>query len=134
VTTAFRPQLLIDAGGLATSLESVRGQRVLAFCGIGNPDGFQRTLAAIDHRLASVELLSFPDHHHYGEADLQRVANSARSSKARFLLTTEKDLVKLPESIAGVPVRAVRIGLEIADGSDVLCNAIDGAMPRRAAA
>lgn len=134
VTTAFRPQALVDAQGTATSLRSIHEQRILAFCGIGNPDGFRGTLAAIDPRLANVEPVSFPDHHHYGEADLQRIANSARSTKAQLLLTTEKDLVKLSESIAGVPVRAVRIGLEITDGAPLLCDSIDCAMSQRAAA
>jgi tetraacyldisaccharide 4'-kinase len=134
VLSEFRPQSLVDAAGAATSLESVCGRRVLAFCGIGNPDGFRRTLATIDSRLANPALLAFPDHHHYRDADRQRIADLAQSTGAELLLTTEKDLVKLPESIGGVPVRAVRIGLTIADGAARLCNSLDSVIQQRAAA
>jgi tetraacyldisaccharide 4'-kinase len=45
------------------ALGSLAGQRVLAFCGIGNPAGFRHTLAACGYRV--VEFLEFPDHHGY---------------------------------------------------------------------
>ena len=45
----------------------------------------------------------------------------ARGLGADLALTTQKDLVKLrAASLGPVPLRALRIGLEVIDGADVL--------------
>src|SRR5262245_5119025 len=38
------PSALVDSSGASQPLESLAGRRVAAFCGIGNPSGFRRTL------------------------------------------------------------------------------------------
>ena len=48
--------------------EAVNGKRILAVCGIGNPDAFATTLMRCCPE--SVELLAYPDHHVYTEADI----------------------------------------------------------------
>lgn len=134
VTSEFRPTALVDAAGAISPLAALRDYTLLPFCGIGNPDGFRRTLAAVDSRLGTAELLTFPDHHHYSATDLERIGAVARREGANLLLTTEKDLVKLPPSIEGLPVLAVRIGLEITAREELFVSRIDGVMQRRAAA
>jgi tetraacyldisaccharide 4'-kinase len=71
--------------------------RVLAFCGIGNPQRFRRDL---DQRgLELLEFRSFGDHHEYRSRDLAPlVARAARDDAS--LLTTEKDLARLSGSDA----------------------------------
>jgi len=100
-------------------LESLAGQRVLAFCGIGNPAGFRHTLAACGYRL--VDFLEFPDHHGYTRRDLDRLAATAQRLDVAAILCTQKDLVKLAASRLGDrPLWAVRIGLEILAGREAL--------------
>ena len=53
------------------SAMSIAGKRILAVCGIGNPDAFATTL--MQCAPASVELLAYPDHHVYTEADFVRI-------------------------------------------------------------
>lgn len=130
VTSAFRAGGLVDASGKVFPLNAVHGQTIFAFCGIGNPAGFQRTLAEIDPQLSHVKHLVFPDHHDYQSDDLLRIAAAAQDVNANLLLTTEKDLVKLPPQIDGVPIRAVRIGLELLDESQQLEERVD-AIPQR---
>jgi tetraacyldisaccharide 4'-kinase len=81
------------ADGHDLSLSSVVGERLLAFCGIGSPESFQRTLDEIGARV--VGFWSFPDHHVYTRSDLEGLARTAKARGARALITTEKDAVRL---------------------------------------
>jgi tetraacyldisaccharide 4'-kinase len=84
----FRARLEPDAA----SLSALRGTRVLAFAGIGDPARFFRTL-----RGSGVDVViekAFADHHAYTSADVDALATRA-SRDGLTLVTTEKDLVKL---------------------------------------
>ena len=69
-------------------------QPVVAFCGIGFPDKFFKTLDCYGH-YDIVEKIIYPDHHTYKEGDLQELIFCAKKHGAR-LVTTEKDFVKIP--------------------------------------
>jgi tetraacyldisaccharide 4'-kinase len=85
---------------------AMRGLRAVAFAGIGRPEKFFDTCRGIGIELA--ETIAFPDHHPYGPADLARVEAAAERLGA-VPLTTEKDLVRLPDAlrarVRAVPVR-----------------------------
>lgn len=93
------PRRRVPAAGLPTFdawLEPVGGLRpgrVIAFCGIGRPERFFRSLAESGFEL--VEAVAFPDHQQFGEAALRRLKRIAREKSAR-LITTEKDFVRIP--------------------------------------
>lgn len=70
--------------GAAVPLEALRGMRLHAVAGIGNPERFFRQLAEMGLR---VESHAFPDHHRYADADL-------RYPDCDAVLMTEKDAVK----------------------------------------
>jgi tetraacyldisaccharide 4'-kinase len=72
--------------------DRLRGQRVVAWAGIGAPHRFFGMLEALGAELA--ERVAFRDHQRLGEADAGRLLDLARRHGAR-LLTTEKDLVRL---------------------------------------
>ena len=128
VQVAFVPQRLIALSADASNeqpfaLGAVRGQRTFAFCGIGNPQGFARTVASlVDIGQFDPELLRvFPDHHHYTERDLADVATAAKTARAEIVLTTMKDFVKLrPETWTGPPLYAIEIGVEFLAGRELL--------------
>lgn len=84
------------------------GRKVLAFCGIGRPDKFLRTLTGMGATL--VDTRSFPDHHNFSRADVEKLKTRA-DSLAAILVTTEKDFVRLDadarEGVLPVPIRAV---------------------------
>ncbi len=110
---------LIDGEAHAYPLDELAGKEVTAFCGIGNPEGFRRTLVPLCRRV--IDLRVFPDHHAYAAADVRSLTEWAGKTGANLALTTQKDLVKLRTATLGpVPLRAVRIGLEIMDGLEVL--------------
>ncbi len=119
IECSFRPSQLLNSAGQANPLAALTGQRVLGFCGIGNPESFQQTLRQLGLELVGFE--SFPDHHHFTPDDLARLGEQARSSNAELLLTTHKDLVKIGDTeLGGRPLWAVQIGTEIVRGAPIL--------------
>lgn len=92
--------------------ESLRGQKVAAFCGIGNPRAFFGDLRRWEFNLISED--AFPDHHDYTREDVERLARAARNNGAAALLTTQKDAVKLSEDWSpDLPVLACAIEAEL---------------------
>lgn len=70
-------------------------KRVVAFCGIGFPQKFYRSVKNMNFNLVATE--SFPDHYVYKEADLLRLEKLAQNHDA-VLMTTRKDWIKIDPS------------------------------------
>jgi tetraacyldisaccharide 4'-kinase len=120
---AFPPLRLQSFDGRMADLASLNGKKLLAFCGIGNPDGFRGTLSACGYSEEIVWLEAFPDHHHYTADDLRRLQSLADSKGAEAIVATQKDLVKLdPAWFDQRPVWAIVIGAEFRAGQDELTN------------
>lgn len=109
--TEFQPHRLVNLTNQSTSLRQLHANRIFAFCGIGNPGGFRRTLAGIGAPVRDQAFYAFPDHHHYQSSDAGRLAHLAEQVHAELFVTTQKDLVKLHELKLPLPVWAVEIGL-----------------------
>jgi tetraacyldisaccharide 4'-kinase len=99
--------------------------RVLVSAGIGDPDSFA---AQCEELGARVRLLPFPDHHWYGERDVQRLRNAARD--VDYFVITEKDAVKLrPLWPEGVPEPFVsRLDIIWEHGRRAVERALDAAV------
>jgi len=80
-------------GGDIHPPDFLKGKKVFAFAGIGNPLSFVRTIEALHADLAG--FLSFPDHHVFTGGDLEIIRKQAREQQADLILTTEKDGVRL---------------------------------------
>ncbi|HVX65963.1 MAG TPA: tetraacyldisaccharide 4'-kinase [Bryobacteraceae bacterium] len=102
-----------------------------AFCGLGNPDAFWRTLRALGIEPAFRRV--FPDHHRYTAAELAALAAAARAAGAEALLTTEKDLANLPagweDAVAPLRILWLEIGLEI-DQAEALMRLVEAPLSR----
>jgi tetraacyldisaccharide 4'-kinase len=87
-----RPVLSAHLRADDASVASLRGKRVLAFAGIGDPLRFFRTL-----RASGIEIVrerAFADHHPYAQAEIEALIAEAKPD-ALTLVTTEKDLARL---------------------------------------
>jgi tetraacyldisaccharide 4'-kinase len=73
-------------------IAALAGQRVLAFCGIGRPEKFRRTLD--EAGVAAERFRAFPDHHAYSAREADRLIGEA-AANALTLVTTRKDQVRL---------------------------------------
>ena len=103
------------------SLESICNQSALAFCGIGNPAAFRKTLEQCGVRIA--ELIPFPDHYRYTAADAEKLVRTAKELGTDCILCTMKDVVKLNRSnFAGFPLKAVSIEIQFTVGESVVCE------------
>jgi tetraacyldisaccharide 4'-kinase len=74
------------------SVAALRGKRVLAFAGIGDPGRFFRTL-----RASGVDVVvekAFADHHPFSDNEVEALAAAAKRD-GLTLVTTEKDLARL---------------------------------------
>lgn len=93
-----------------------RGERVVAFAGIGRPDKFFATLCATGADIVARQ--AFPDHHPYRSNEVARLAAQATEVGAT-LVTTEKDWVRLPAEFRD-SVAVLRVKLAWEAGSDAL--------------
>lgn len=128
---AHAPRKLVASDGNQLGLGTLRFEPVYAFCGIGNPDGFRRTLERLGYTVAGFR--EFPDHHAYARQDIEDLAADAQRCRAAALVCTEKDLVKLGVvQPGGVPLWAVRIGLDFIAGQAELERRLEEALRSRA--
>jgi tetraacyldisaccharide 4'-kinase len=91
VVAEIAPCAVVPAdGGNGIALDALRGERVLAIAGVGDPDSFFTQLRQTG---AIVTERRFRDHHAYTGADAAGLASESRGHK--YVITTEKDAVKL---------------------------------------
>ena len=122
------PSELLNTTGQSQPLAAIRGQRVAAFCGIGNPAAFRRTLEE-----AGCEIVwwrAFPDHCPYAAHQVAELESGVAESDAQLVLTTHKDLVKIgAEQLAGRPLWAVLVEMQFVIGQEVLERALARVVP-----
>ena len=122
--TVHIPTSLISAQSFATEpIESITGQSVLAFCGIGNPSAFHKTLERCGVRVA--KLIPFPDHYRYTSRDIDELVRMAKELGADSILCTMKDLVKLDRlDFSEMPLRAISIEIKFTVGESAVSEAV----------
>jgi tetraacyldisaccharide 4'-kinase len=122
-------------GGRIT-LEELKGQRVFAFCGLGNPQAFFETVRRLSIVLAGSR--AFDDHHEYTDDCLAQIRAEARRCNAELTLTTRKDWTKVGKRDLGdaaSPLACLAIRMELVGGAPALTTLIEealaGRMPNR---
>jgi tetraacyldisaccharide 4'-kinase len=96
----------------------------LAICGIGDPDGFSRTLRQATGR--DGELLAFPDHHDYTWGDILEIESRLRG---RTLVTTEKDAAKLEAFADDLPgAMVLHLRVEVLEGEEAFWSKVEGVL------
>jgi tetraacyldisaccharide 4'-kinase len=115
----------------------LEGRAVFAFCGIGNPEAFLKTVENLGAKTTGS--MFYDDHHEYAPGDLADIRRKAESTKAEFVLTTEKDWTRIspgsgrhfedfPESM---PLACLDVRLEFTAGEDALRGLIEKALRGR---
>jgi len=101
--------------GRRFSISDAPFDKAAAFCGLGNPQAFHRTLERVGVRL--VDWLEFRDHHRYRPHELRHMAEQFQAKGAAAIVTTEKDTVNLCEGcddlLAPLPLYWLAVTLEI---------------------
>ena len=69
----------------------------LAFCALARPWQFFAQLRV--EGVAVSDTMTFRDHHHYGQRDMEKLVHAAKAAGADGWVTTMKDAVKLPAAM-----------------------------------
>lgn len=117
------------------SVEALRGRRVLAFAGIGDPGRFVATLQASGVEVA--EQRAYPDHHPFTAEELAELAAIAKRD-GLTLVTTEKDLARIGSAQPSLGVEIVPFAVTLAFGDEsklrlFLLDRLNGARAERLA-
>jgi tetraacyldisaccharide 4'-kinase len=121
---AHRPKEIADPAGAVMPVSVLAGRKILAFCGLGNPQQFFDMLARLGADVAAT--VAFDDHAAYSPADLDAIRRRARQCNADVLVTTAKDRVKFPLTWSDRPVWTLIVNLDIIDGRDELMRQVAG--------
>lgn len=99
------------AGDIRYPPDSLRGIRVCALSSLGSPTAFERSLERLG---AEVIPARFPDHHPYTPQEVREVA--LREDRAEWIVTTEKDAVRLPREALEKPTWVLEVKLAARSG------------------
>jgi tetraacyldisaccharide 4'-kinase len=116
------PTCLVDVGGSCAALSDFHSVKAYLLCGIAKPQRFINS--ARQSRFEECGRSVFRDHHRFSKRDLVHVFSSAATKKADLVLTTEKDLVRIPKTNYPLPLFAIRIETEIVSGDARIHNAL----------
>lgn len=133
--SAHRPRRLVGQRGAKTiekSLDVLRGKRVAAFCGIGNPEAFAETIRQCEADLVAFKPLA--DHAEFDQQTMNDLVGWLGTlGPIDWILCTHKDLVKVrADRLAGIDLFAVQIDLEWLGEVGSLCERlVSAATPGR---
>jgi tetraacyldisaccharide 4'-kinase len=87
--------------------EWLSGKKVFGLCAIGNPLSFRKTVLSLGAQFLGCSI--FRDHHRYRPSDVANVVRNAGRCGAEWIVTTEKDIIKLrnlglPDNIVTIEV------------------------------
>lgn len=125
IACAHRPREYVEVDGPGRfPLDHLRGRRVMAFSGIATPERFESTLRELGAELVANR--RFLDHHAFAEEDLDEILERALRAKAEFIVTTEKDAVRLQSGFRpAIPVLYVRLDVDILGGDSGFNEAVE---------
>ena len=91
------------------NIKKFKGKRILAFAGIGNPNGFFNMLKR--HKLNIGDEISFPDHYDYNKDEILNLIRRAKKERMK-LITTEKDYYRL-KTLGFLKIEYISVNLKI---------------------
>lgn len=112
----YSPVGLVGQSSTSMSLDQGRDLQFFAFCGLAQPDTFQRTLVELGFTVSGFQ--PFKDHQPYSERKIDSLVRQARSAGAQALLTTEKDFVKIKKTAPDLPIFALKMEVKMEEDFD----------------
>lgn len=121
-------------GSRPFSVPEIANKQLLNFSGIGNPKSFENTLVNMGGVCTAT--VRYPDHHVYTLDDMHHIMQQALKHKVDFIVTTEKDAVKIPPGFVRdvdwpVPMLILGIEVKMTVGSKELIEVIHNVVGKR---
>jgi len=126
------PLCAIDCDANEISIEKLKGKKIFAFCGIGNPDAFLNTIRNLGAGILGSKV--FDDHHHYTDSCIAEISEQAKHLGAELAMTTQKDWTKLAPILAAEKCPAfayLAVEIRFQAGEDKLTNLIEDTLTGR---
>jgi tetraacyldisaccharide 4'-kinase len=120
-------QVIFPLNGGIYSPDFLSGKKVVAFAGLAYPDDFLDTVKSLGAHV--IHFKAFPDHHSFTQGEIEELASWGKSSKFDFLLTTEKDWVRIDERVdVGADIAVLTIKARLLSDSDAFFDIIEEAI------
>ena len=84
----------------------LKSKNIYLLSAIGDNRGFKKTVEKISANIVGHS--KFLDHYTFKTSDLQKVQSDAKKLSANYIITTEKDLVKIPDVNLEIPIYALK--------------------------
>lgn len=104
------PSGVFITDGKKVPVSALKGREVCAFSGIADADSFRETLEGAGAKV--VHFAEFADHYNYTSSDVGEIEKAAGRCSANWIITTEKDIMRLKEAATYLPLDLVYLGIE----------------------
>ena len=108
-------------------LSYVGAKRVILLSSIGDPAYFEETVKDLGADI--IEHIKFPDHHDYRAGDINRIVGICDEKRFDFVVTTQKDIVKLNRLglfVGSYTVLTLAVEMRITSGEEKLIDRLRG--------
>lgn len=113
----YKPTMLLSPrDDTMKNLDTIAGKSIIALSSIANPLSFEDTLKSLGAQIVGEE--RFGDHHVYFPEDIAYINRHAEEKDADFVVTTEKDAIKLDGNQFSIPLLVLRIEIDLESESD----------------
>ena len=122
-------RIVFPADGAVHNDDFLSGKRVVAFAGIAKPEGLMKTLTDLGADVVSFK--GFEDHHPFQRREIQALIDEKKSLHADYLLTTEKDWVRMEGIVPPCPDLAyLTIRMDVWDEKEAFFSVVrEAAVP-----
>ncbi|MBN2281442.1 MAG: tetraacyldisaccharide 4'-kinase [Candidatus Marinimicrobia bacterium] len=103
--------------------ELLNGRKLLAFCGLGNPQQFFDTVETLQP--SELVTRKFSDHHRYSVKEIDELITVAKGHCCDFMVTTEKDKANIPEDYMSLK-NLLFLSIDFQIGEDLLQEILKG--------
>jgi len=105
-------QVIFPLAGTTYPPNILKGKNVVVFAGIAHPDDFLETVKSCGASI--VHFKAFSDHHFFSKHEIEELVSWKKQSNVDFLLTTEKDWIRIDGKIdpdLDIAIVTIKIGL-----------------------
>lgn len=101
---------------LQYELDFLKGKKVICLAAIASPENFYQMVESLGATI--VDKISFPDHHFFSLSDIEGVVSRLEENDY-YLITTEKDFVKLRRIVENDRLLYLGIQVDFRSGKDI---------------
>jgi tetraacyldisaccharide 4'-kinase len=116
-------QIVFPVSGETYSPGFIASKKLVAFTGLAHPGDFLQMVESLGAKVAHFE--AFPDHHLFSQHEFGNLVSRKKALEADFLLTTEKDWVRIDGRVeVDADIAVLKIRMELPSDKDAFFEMI----------